>query len=300
MTYADGTEALRGVSFVADAGVCLGYLGPNGSGKSTTVHILSAAMRPTSGFARICGFDVVHQKREVYRRIGLATQDVHIDWIISAGDNLRYFGVLQGLSRKEATQRTATLLSEFGLAEKTKSTGWALSGGQARRLQLAIALLRSPDVLFLDEPTLGLDPTAKTNLLTKLHGLLESGTTIFFSSNDMHELEILCSRIIFVHQGRIVAEGPTRQFVAAHSEGRIATITFEGSAPSDLASVVGSSPGVSFLSQAPHEWTLRCEPDAITHVLRLLLAKCMTIVNISIREPSLDDAFKQLSERGEG
>ena len=294
--YPDGTEALRGVSFELAAGRSLAYLGPNGAGKSATVHILAAAMRPTSGSATIHGFDVVRQRREVHRVIGLATQDVHLDWIISVRDNLRFFGLLQGLSREEVSRRVRSVLAEFGLADRARATAWSVSGGQARRLQLAIALLRNPRVLFLDEPTIGLDPSAKSGLLGKLRALLGGGTTVFYSSNDMAELEALCSHVVFLDRGELVSSGPMPMFISEHSEGQVATISFGEEPPETLLSAIGAFAGANLIRLDASTCRIQCETCVMTSILKQLLSEGAAVSDIAIREPSLEDAFLRLTK----
>jgi ABC-2 type transport system ATP-binding protein len=214
--YANGTDAVRGVSFRVGAGEIFGILGPNGAGKSTTMSMLGTLVRPTSGRATVTGCDVVAEPREVRRRIGFAMQEVGIDELATSVELLTLHGRLHGLSRREAARRAHVLLDVVGLGEATGTRLGEYSGGMKRRVDLASALIHLPEVLFLDEPTEGLDPHARSAIWETLEGLNETlGMTVVLTTHYMEEAGRLCDRIAIVDHGRIVAQGTPDELKAA-------------------------------------------------------------------------------------
>jgi ABC-2 type transport system ATP-binding protein len=210
--YADGTEAVRGISFRVRTGEIFGLLGPNGAGKSTTVGMLGTLVRPTAGRATVAGFDVLTRAKEVRRRIGFAMQDVGVDELASSGEFLMLHGRLHGLSRREAARRASALLELVGLREAAGRRMGDLSGGMKRRADLASALIHEPPIVFLDEPTEGLDPHARTSIWETLERLNEDRrTTIVLTTHYLEEADRLCRRIAIVDHGRIVVEGTPRE-----------------------------------------------------------------------------------------
>jgi ABC-2 type transport system ATP-binding protein len=214
--YADGTEAVRGVSFRVRTGEIFGMLGPNGAGKSTTVGVLGTLVRPTAGQVTVAGFDVVTQAKEVRRRIGFAMQDVGIDALATGREFLVLHGRLLGLSRKEAAQRAAILLELVGVTEAADRRMADYSGGMQRRVDLASALIHLPPVVFLDEPTEGLDPHARSAIWETLQRLNDAlRMTVVLTTHYMEEADRLCDRVAIVDQGRIVVEGSPRELKGA-------------------------------------------------------------------------------------
>jgi ABC-2 type transport system ATP-binding protein len=217
--YPDGTEAVRGISFRVRAGEIFGILGPNGAGKSTTMGILGTLVRASGGTARVAGYDVAEQPREVRRRIGFAMQEVGVDAFATGSELLRLAGRLHGLSRTEVARRTALLLELFGLREAAHKRMAEYSGGMQRRVDLASALIHLPPVLFLDEPTEGLDPHARASIWESLERLNDHlGTTVLLTTHYMEEADRLCDRIAIVDGGRIVADGTPAELKAAHAD----------------------------------------------------------------------------------
>jgi ABC-2 type transport system ATP-binding protein len=215
-TYADGTEAVRGVSSRVAAGECYGLLGPNGAGKSTTVGMLGTLVRPTSGRASVAGSDVVAQPREVRRRIGFAMQEVGVDAFATARELLVLQGRLHGLRRSESVDRARLLLAMVDLAEVADKRLGEFSGGMQRRVDLAASLMHLPAVVFLDEPTEGLDPRARAviwDALDRLRGHL--GVTVVLTTHDMDEADRLCDRLGIIDHGRVVAEGTPAALTAS-------------------------------------------------------------------------------------
>jgi ABC-type multidrug transport system ATPase subunit len=207
-TYPNGTHAVRGVTFRVAAGECYGLLGPNGAGKSTTVGMLGTLVRPTSGRASVAGFDVVAHPREVRRRIGFAMQEVGVDAFATARELLVLQGRLHGLRRAESAQRAALLLAMVDLAEVADKRLGEFSGGMQRRVDLAAALMHLPAVVFLDEPTEGLDPRARAAIWDALDRLRQHlGVTVVLTTHYMAEADRLCDRLGIIDRGSVVAEG---------------------------------------------------------------------------------------------
>jgi ABC-2 type transport system ATP-binding protein len=214
--YRNGTEAVRGVSFNVRSGEIFGLLGPNGAGKSTTVGVLGTLVRPTSGRVMVAGFDAVSQTNEVRRRIGFAMQEVGTDGLATGGEYLILQGRLLGLSRLEAGRRAILLLDLLGLREAAGRRMADYSGGMQRRVDLASALIHMPPIVFLDEPTEGLDPHARATIWEMLETLNEVlRMTIVLTTHYMEEADRLCGRIAIVDQGRIVAEGTPQELKGA-------------------------------------------------------------------------------------
>jgi ABC-2 type transport system ATP-binding protein len=223
--FPNGTDAVRGVSFRVRAGEVFGILGPNGAGKSTTMGMLGTLVRPTGGRATVAGHDVAADRRAVRRRIGFAMQEVGADELATGAELLVLHGRLHGLSRREATRRARLLLELFGLDDATDARLGEYSGGMRRRVDLASALIHFPDVLFLDEPTEGLDPRGRAavwDTLERLNTLL--GMTVVLTTHYMEEADRLCDRIAIVNQGQIVASGTPAELKAATRTSGTATL----------------------------------------------------------------------------
>jgi ABC-2 type transport system ATP-binding protein len=206
--YPNGTEAVRGISFRVRAGEVFGILGPNGAGKSTTMGMLGTLVRPTGGIATVAGLDVAQHPRGVRRKIGFAMQEVGVDDLATGRELLVLHGRLHGLSRREAARRSGLLLDLVGLGEAADRRMAEYSGGMQRRADLASALIHLPPVLFLDEPTEGLDPHGRSAIWETLERLNEAlGMTVVLTTHYMEEADRLCDRIAIVDHGRIVVEG---------------------------------------------------------------------------------------------
>jgi ABC-2 type transport system ATP-binding protein len=207
-TYPDGTEAVRGVTIRVAAGECYGLLGPNGAGKSTTVGMLGTLIRPTSGRANVAGFDVVAQPQEVRRRIGFAMQEVGVDAFATARELLVLQGRLHGLRRAESGRRAELLLAMVDLTETADKRLSEFSGGMQRRVDLAASLIHLPPVVFLDEPTEGLDPRARAAIWDALDRLRQHlGVTVLLTTHYMDEADRLCDRLGIIDRGSVVVEG---------------------------------------------------------------------------------------------
>jgi ABC-2 type transport system ATP-binding protein len=209
--YPTGTEALRGVSLEIEGGEFFGLLGPNGAGKSTLIHCATGLAQPTSGSIRIFGHDAIDHYEEARLAVGLAPQDLNLDWFLTVEETLDYHGGYFGMPKKERKERTTELLDTFSLTVKRNDRTRTLSGGMKRRLVLARALMHRPRVLILDEPTAGVDVELRLELWRYVQRINEEGTTILLTTHYLEEAERLCDRIAFINDGRIVAQGTSQE-----------------------------------------------------------------------------------------
>ena len=199
--------AVNGVSFAIRRGEIIGLLGPNGAGKTTTILMLACLLAPTSGSATICGLDLAKQSGEIKKRIGLVPQDLALYPTLSARDNLLFFGRVYGLGGKALNARVDWALELVGLTERAKDAIKTYSGGMKRRINLAAGLLHQPEILFLDEPTVGVDPQSRNYIFENVERLNREGLTILYTTHYMEEAERLCSRIAIIDHGKIIASG---------------------------------------------------------------------------------------------
>src|SRR5947207_8706058 len=206
-TFKGGVEAVRGIDLSVAEGEVFGFLGPNGAGKTTTVRMLCTLLPPSAGAARVAGVDVLTQGAEVRRRIGVALQEIGLDPVQTGRELLELQCGLYGITGADARRRAAELLELLGLTDAADRRTKTYSGGMKRRLDLASALVHSPDVLFLDEPTTGLDPASRLTVWEEVRRINAGGTTIFLTTQYMEEADQLCRRLAIIDNGRIVAEG---------------------------------------------------------------------------------------------
>ena len=214
--YPTGTEALRGVSLDIEPGEFFGLLGPNGAGKSTLIHCATGLAQPTSGAIRIFGHDAIEHYEAARLSVGLAPQDLNIDWFLTLEETLDYHGGYFGMPRKERRERAAELLEAFSLTAKRKDRTRTLSGGMKRRLILARALMHRPKLLILDEPTAGVDVELRLELWHYVQRINAEGTTILLTTHYLEEAEQLCDRIAFINDGQIVAQGSSGELAAEY------------------------------------------------------------------------------------
>jgi ABC-2 type transport system ATP-binding protein len=214
--YPTGVEALRGVSLEIEAGEFFGLLGPNGAGKSTLIHCATGLANPTAGSIRIFGHDAIEHYEQARLAVGLAPQELNIDWFLTLEETLDYHGGYFGMPKKERRERAAELLDAFSLAPKRNDRTRTLSGGMKRRLVLARALMHRPRLLILDEPTAGVDVELRLELWHYVQRINAEGTTILLTTHYLEEAEQLCDRIAFINDGRIVAQGTSADLASEY------------------------------------------------------------------------------------
>jgi daunorubicin resistance ABC transporter ATP-binding subunit len=232
-------EAVRGIDLNVPRGEFFGLLGPNGAGKSTTIGMLTTLVQPTGGSAWVAGHDVTRDTVAVKRRIGVVTQNNTLDMQLTVTENLEFRSRFFGLSARAAGKRAAQLIDAFGLGDRRNAMADQLSGGQARRLLIARALVHKPDVLFLDEPTAGLDPQTRVNLWDILSVLHEQGQTVLLTTHYMEEAEALCDRIAVVDHGQVLASGTLEELKEEAGAVTVVTVRYEQPVPAGLAERAG-------------------------------------------------------------
>jgi ABC-2 type transport system ATP-binding protein len=291
--------ALDGLSFRVPAGSVLGLLGPNGSGKTTTVSILSTALRPDAGRAIIGGLDVVADAARVRRVIGFAGQFAAVDPNLTGRENLTLIGRLSRLGRARARVRAGELLGSFGLTAAADRLVRTYSGGMRRRLDLAAALLHRPPVLFLDEPTTGLDPESRFALWDSVRELSLSGTTVLLTTQYLEEADTLADQVVIISAGKVADTGTPAQLKA-----RLGTVLFDlgfaGPSVAETACSVLAAEGYQpDRDGAGVRVRSAAGSAALTGVLRALEGRAPDPVSVAVREPTLDDVFRSLTEGAE-
>ena len=294
-------EAVRGIDLDVPQGEFFGLLGPNGAGKSTTIGMLTTLVAPTGGRAWVAGRDVVKDPVAVKRRIGVVTQNNTLDMQLTVQENLefrsRFFGLSLGAARKRAVQ----LIDAFGLSDRRTAMADQLSGGQARRLMIARALVHQPDVLFLDEPTAGLDPQTRVNLWDILKVLHDQGQTILLTTHYMEEAEALCDRIAVVDHGKVLAEGSLDKLLADSGAQTIVTVRYEEPVPGGLAERAGLTerPGVTKVEADGDQLRVfSADPEGLLgDLVGIGAANGLHVRDASVAKPSLETAFLALTGR---
>ncbi|MEV6394679.1 ABC transporter ATP-binding protein [Streptomyces sp. NPDC051907] len=284
--------ALDQVTFQVEQGEALGLLGPNGAGKTTLSRVLTTLLVPTSGTARVAGFDVVRQPREVRRRIGLVLGgDRGLYGRLTARQNLRYWAALQGLDTRAARRRTDDILEVLGLSGRADDRVETFSRGMVQRVHLARALLGEPDVLILDEPTNGMDPHAGAGFRELIRTLTSGGTTVILTTHDMQEAQALCSRVALIDHGRILRIGSTAELLAGIQAPR--ALTAQG-VPAETAARIAALPGSAVTDTAGNLTAHPADEDSLSQAL-LLLAHARA-VSISVTAPSLTEVYRTIIE----
>jgi ABC-2 type transport system ATP-binding protein len=282
----DEVEAVRGVDFEVATGEVFGFLGPNGAGKSTTINMLCTLAKPTAGRATVAGYDIVEQRDDVRRHIGLVFQDPTLDGYLSAHENLRLHAELYGVERSLVAPRMKQVLDMVGLWERKDSPVATFSGGMRRRLEIARGLMHSPRVLFLDEPTIGLDPQTRSSIWSYIKLLKETeDITIFMTTHYMDEAEF-CDRIAIMDQGRIVVLDTPAALKASVGADRI-TIDTED----DDAAIRALAEGFGIEAQLAEGAVTFGVPGGAEFVPRLFAELGVPIRSVSVSRPTLDDVF---------
>jgi ABC-2 type transport system ATP-binding protein len=292
--FKGGIRAVDGLSLQVSVGEIYGFLGPNGAGKTTTVRILTTLLRPTGGHARVAGHDVVREADAVRRSIGVALQEAAIDPLMTGRELLRMQGALHGLRGGEARDRAQALLGRVGLEEAADRRVGGYSGGMRRRLDLALALVHRPDVLFLDEPTTGLDPTSRAALWREVRRLNDEGTTVFLTTQYLEEAERLADRVGIIARGGLVAEGTPATLKSRVGEPTVHVEVVDAEAAprarDALARLGKVEPPVA---SQPTRIAVRAASGnaAIAPVIRALDEVSVGVASVEVESPSLDDVF---------
>jgi ABC-2 type transport system ATP-binding protein len=300
-TYKGGVRAVRGVSLSIPAGTVFGLLGPNGAGKSTLVKMLTTLSAPTDGTATVAGYDIVKQQKQVRRAIGCVAQNSGVDVQATGRENLLLQGRVYGMRGAELNKRADELLLRFGLAEVGKRFVKTYSGGMKRKLDVALGLMHSPRVLFLDEPTTGLDPEARAEMWEQIRELAwDQGLTILLTTHYLEEADQLARNLAIVDQGRIVTEG-TPDELKAQLNGDAVSLDLAGGSDTDTAKSVALEQGGLLTEVVVEGLTLRGRSadgaGAVPALLAALEAAEIHVASVTVARPSLDDVYMRYTGR---
>lgn len=292
-------RAVDGVDLAVDAGTVYGVLGPNGAGKTTTINMLATLMRPDAGRAEIFGHDVSREPNVVRQLIGVTGQFASVDETLSATENLMIFGRLLGLTRNEAKRKAEDLLERFSLTDAARRPLKKFSGGMRRRLDLAASLLAQPPLIFLDEPTTGLDPRTRGQMWDTIRELVATGSTVLLTTQYLDEADQLADRIAVIDHGRVVAEGTADDLKASVGT---SSLILRMSDPADvddalraIAQVLGVRGTLS--PEAARITAPMSDPDRVTDLLITLREAGIHLTEMSVQKPTLDEVFLTITGR---
>jgi ABC-2 type transport system ATP-binding protein len=297
-SFKGGIEAVRSLDLTVSAGEVFGFLGPNGAGKTTTVRMLCTLLPPTAGSATVAGMDVVNNAAQVRKRIGVALQEIGLDPVQSGRELLELQCGLYGITGRRRRERASELLELVGLTEAAERRTKTYSGGMKRRLDLASALVHSPEVLFLDEPTTGLDPASRLTIWDEVRRINGDGATVFLTTQYLEEADRLCNRLAIIDDGRIVAAGTPQELKA--SLGRdVVSVSLNGADLTATEAALAGLPGLERVVAERDALALYVEDGAgsIVEIVRRLERERISVGAISVARPSLDDVFLQATGR---
>jgi ABC-2 type transport system ATP-binding protein len=293
--------ALDGIDLVVPRGTVLGLLGPNGAGKTTAVRILTTLLEPDDGTAVVAGLDVVAEPDKVRERIGLSGQNAAVDEHLTGFENLDMVGRLYHMGRERSRARARELLDRFELSDAGDRPAKTYSGGLRRRLDLAAALVAEPDVLFLDEPTTGLDPRSRAQMWETIQDLVRGGSTVLLTTQYMEEADRLADDIVVIDRGRVIAQGTANELKTQIGGERI-EVALRSSAQIPAAQSILAGPclgDVQVDEQTRHlTAAVTGGADTLRHVLQLLAEANVSVVDVGLRRPTLDDVFLTLTGHG--
>jgi ABC-2 type transport system ATP-binding protein len=293
-----GVTAVAGIDLEVAPGEVFGFLGPNGAGKTTTVRMLVTLLRPTGGHARVAGFDVADQPAEVRRRIGVALQEAALDPLMTGTELIELQAVLHGIAPRDVRARGAELIGRVGLEGASERRVGTYSGGMRRRLDLAMALIHNPQVLFLDEPTTGLDPSSRLTLWAEVRRLRDEGTTVFLTTQYLEEADQLADRVAIIQSGRIVAEGTPAALKAEVGRPHL-NVTLAGEPDLEMARDVATRFGDHRPAADGAHLSIALAGGAteVAPVVRALDEAGLLVASLELEQPTLDDVF--LAKTGE-
>ncbi|MDP2711643.1 MAG: ATP-binding cassette domain-containing protein [Solirubrobacteraceae bacterium] len=291
--FKGGVRAVDGIDLHVDAGEIYGFLGPNGAGKSTTVKVLTTLLPPSAGQATVAGHDVAREGAKVRAAIGVALQDVALDPMLTGREHMRLQGGLQGIPRAERGKRGDELLERVGLTDAADRKSKTYSGGMKRRLDLALALLHNPRILFLDEPTTGLDVQSRTALWEEVERLArQEGTTVFLTTQYLEEADVLADRVGIIDRGTIVAEGTPAQLKAQVAKPTVELVPRDsGQCAAAGAALEPFGELISARQAGSIAVRLDSGADQLAAIVRALDQADIAFANLALHEPTLDDVF---------
>jgi len=290
-------KAVGGISFEIQKGEIFGLLGPNGAGKTTTISMLSCLIKPDSGDAFVDGYSISKDSMEVKKRIGVVPQDVSLYPTLSAQENLVFFGEMYGLTGSKLREKVDEVLEIVGLKDRRKEAINKYSGGMKRRINIAVGLLPSPKLLILDEPTVGVDPQSRTNILETLKELNKEGLTILYTSHYMEEVEFLCHRIAIMDLGKIIAIGSLNELRLLVGERDLLRISTANEISKDLVETVKKIPDVSearVLDESIEILTLHGR-KLLPQIIEIFGDAGIKIKSVEVKEPNLESVFLHLT-----
>ncbi len=288
--------AVDGISFSVPPGTVLGLLGPNGAGKTTTVRMMTTLTEPTSGTARVAGFDVRTHPDQVRRRMGLTSQVATVDELLTGRENIRMIGGLYGIRRRDLEKFGGQLLEQFSLSDAGDRVVKSYSGGMRRRLDLAVSLLASPPVLFLDEPTTGLDPRSRSELWEALRDLVARGTTLLLTTQYLEEADQLADNVVVVDRGRIIAQGSPLELKQQAGRASVVVTVADTARLADAYSLLARTGAEVFVDNEARRLTASSEGlDDMIRVAGWLRDSGIEVDDIGLTRPSLDDVFLALT-----
>jgi ABC-2 type transport system ATP-binding protein len=290
--FRKGPRAVDGIDLTVSAGEIYGFLGPNGAGKSTTVLMLTTLLPPTSGRATVGGFDIVREGAQVRATIGAALQEAALDAILTGREHLALQATLQGIPARQRRERTTALLERVGLAEAADRRVGGYSGGMKRRLDLALALVHEPRILFLDEPTTGLDPQSRAALWEEVARLAhEEGITVFLTTQYLEEADALADRIGIIDRGKIVAEGTPAQLKAEIGSPSVEVLPVDADAGEKLAELLSGFGDPQRNGRGSVTVQLPGGEAELAEIVRVLDSNHLRVESLQLHQPSLDDVF---------
>jgi ABC-2 type transport system ATP-binding protein len=289
--FKGGVRAVDGIDLSVAPGEIYGFLGPNGAGKSTTVLVLTTLLPPTQGSARVAGLDVVRQGAEVRRAIGASLQESALDNTLTGREHMRLQSALHGIDKADRERRAVELLERVGLTEAADRKVGGYSGGMKRRLDLGLALVHRPRLLFLDEPTTGLDPQSRAALWDEVRRLADDGVTVFLTTQYLEEADVLADRVGIIDRGRIVAEGTPSELKAAIGRPSVEAIPADPGDRERLAAALARFGEETAAATGGVAVRLTAGTGELAEIVRALDAEGVAIADLRLHAPTLDDVF---------